>query len=121
MDIGRIVIELAKEYNIHAVRLRFNWGKISVQRKILSAVYNTRLRFNNLAKTSYFCEIKDVTNQLINKNVPTEVMVHPYPGGNGRILNYKNGPDLGSLITKYLVKKDFITYDYLVRKSAGTG
>ena len=111
--IGRLVNNISTSNKIPAVRLRFNWGDISVQRKIYSGLYNLRLRLSGLLKTKYFCEIRSVNNELLNKNVPIEVMVHPCLDEKGYLTNYVNGDNLPELIDKYLPDKNFITYKML--------
>lgn len=108
-----IVIKLAKANLIPAVRLRFNFGNLSPQRKLYSKLYNIRLELAGLAKTKYFCEIRSATESLYNMNKPVEIMVHPYPGDNGEIVNYNAGKPIQPLIEKYLPKVDFITYNNL--------
>lgn len=108
-----IVIELSKANRIPAVRLRFNFGNLSPQRKLYSKFFNTRLELAGLAKTKYFCEIRSATESLFSKNKPVEIMVHPYPGENGEIVNYNAGKPFQPLIEKYLPKVEFITYSDL--------
>jgi predicted glycoside hydrolase/deacetylase ChbG (UPF0249 family) len=111
IGIQNLVIKLAKAYKIPAIRLRHNWGNLSIQRKIYSKIYNMRLGLAGLAKTKYFCEIRDVTEELLNIGKPIEIMVHPYPGENESIINYKNGDDFSALIKKYLDNINFIPYN----------
>jgi predicted glycoside hydrolase/deacetylase ChbG (UPF0249 family) len=108
-----IVIKLSRANQIPAIRLRFNFGNLSPQRKLYSKFYNVRLELAGLAKTKYFCEIRSVTETLLGKNKPIEVMVHPYPGDDGELVNYHAGKPFQSLIEKYLPKVEFITYNYL--------
>lgn len=115
-DIGKIVIWLAKRNKIPAIRLRFNWGSISLQRKLFSKIYNHRLGKFNLAMTKIFCEIKDVNSDLMKKKCPMEIMVHPYPNQDSDIRNYKNGENLSTLIKKKLQDKTFTTYDFITKK-----
>ncbi|HMU42094.1 MAG TPA: ChbG/HpnK family deacetylase [Ignavibacteriaceae bacterium] len=108
-----IVIKLATANQIPAVRLRFNFGRLSPQRKLYSKLFNMRLELAGLAKTKYFCEIRSVNKSLFEKNKPVEVMVHPYPGEDGGIVNYNAGKPLPPIIEKYLPKTEFVTYDFL--------
>jgi len=108
-----LVIRLARSNGIPAVRLRFNFGNLSPQRKLYSKMFNMRLSLAGLAKTKYFCEIRSVNNSLFEKNKPVEVMVHPYPGKVGEIVNYNAGKPLPPIIEKYLPKTEFITYSFL--------
>lgn len=112
-----IVKELALKNKIPAVRLRFNWGGLTIQRRIYSTIVNSGLARAGLAKTSKFCEIRLVDRKLLALKVAVEVMVHPVFGENNKILNYVNGKDLEVLANKYLPKRDFITYDNLNREN----
>lgn len=111
--IGKVVKELAIANNILAVRLRFNWGNISKQRKAYSEFYNLSLKFHGLAKTNYFCEIRSVDKKLLNKKAAIEVMVHPCLNDKNVLTNYNNGDNLINLTNNYLPSKDFITYNSL--------
>ena len=108
--IGKVVKYLALKNNIPAVRLRFNWGKISMQRKLFSGIYNLRLEAASLAKTNYFCEIRSVTPELLKKKTVIEVMVHPVLNSNGNLTNYADGDDLYELIKKHLPINNFINF-----------
>jgi predicted glycoside hydrolase/deacetylase ChbG (UPF0249 family) len=113
---GFIIKELAIKNKIPAVRLRFNWGKLSIQRRIYSQIVNGNLIFSGLAKTSRFCEIRTVDKKLLMLYKPIEVMVHPIIGENNTIVNYVNGENLEELVKIHLPKRNFITYDYLNRQ-----
>jgi predicted glycoside hydrolase/deacetylase ChbG (UPF0249 family) len=112
-----IIKELAVKNSIPAVRLRFNWGNLSVQRRVYSKIVNTSFAMAGLAKTSRFCEIRTVDKQLLSLNKPIEVMVHPVLGENDVIVNYVNGKNLEILVNKHLPKRDFITYDFLNKRN----
>lgn len=110
MGIGNALVSLVKKNNIPAVRLRFNWGKLSASRRFYSAVFNSMLRFAGVAKTTYFCEIRSVTEELFRKKKPVEIMVHPFPGKDGKIVNYEGGNNFEELIEMYLPKIKFLSY-----------
>lgn len=112
-----IIKELALKNRIPAVRLRFNWGDLSIQRRIYSKVVNTGLALAGLAKTKRFCEIRTVDKELLSLNIPIEIMVHPVHGENNEIVNYVNGKNMEGLVNKYLPKRDFITYDFLNKRN----
>jgi len=112
-----IIKELALKNSIPAVRLRFNWGNLSIQRRIYSKIINTNLAISGLARTSRFCEIRTVDRKLLSLNIPIEVMVHPVLGENNEIVNYVRGENLEKLVIKHLPKRNFITYDFLNRKN----
>ncbi len=111
--IGTVVVELAKAYNVPAVRLRFNWGKLSKQRRFYSELYNYKLKIAGLAKAKYFCEIKSVNEKLLSKNVPMEIMVHPWLNSEKKIVNYVNGEKLLNLMDLKFSEKYFINYQSL--------
>lgn len=108
--IGKAVNFLALKFNIPAVRLRFNWGKLSLQRRLYSGVYNFRLKTASLAKTKYFCEIRSVSPDLLMKKTIIEVMVHPVLNSKDDLVNYVNGSDLNELMREYLPTNHFIKF-----------
>lgn len=116
-DIGKVIIELAKNHNIPAIRLCFNYGKIiSYKTKMYSIVYNYRLRKNYLAKTRVFCEIKSVDKSLWEINNPIEIMVHPAFDSEKHIVNYKGGDSLKNLIDFHLPQVEKKTYAEIIIK-----
>jgi predicted glycoside hydrolase/deacetylase ChbG (UPF0249 family) len=108
--IGSVVNYLALKNRIPAVRLRFNWGKMSIQRKLFSAIYNYRLKGAGMARTNYFCEIRSVTPELLRKQTTIEIMVHPVLNSDGKIINYSNGSELHELVQNHLPSIHFINY-----------
>lgn len=108
--IKRVFVEIANQNQISAIRLRFNWGKLKYQKLLYSKFYNLYLSMNHKAKTKYFCEIRSVTKELINKKVPIEIMVHPVLDENFTITNYVGGDNLEKLIAKYLPRIKFVSY-----------
>jgi hypothetical protein len=112
LSLQKIFISLAKKFKIPAIRISFNCGKnLSWKRKLYSFIYNKNLSLNNLAKVKFFCEIRSITPQILNKSCPIEIMVHPFPGAKGLILNYRNGEDLRRLIEqKITIKKRLVSY-----------
>ena len=113
-DIGGIVQELAIKSKIKAVRLQFNWGNLSKKRLIYSKLYNFRLRISNLAKSKYFCEINSVSSELLRKNSPIEVMVHPCLNYQNTITNYYNGENLVELVKNQIPLENLTTYKHLI-------
>lgn len=112
-----IIKELAVKNMIPAVRLRFNWGKLSIQRRFYSKIVNTSIALAGLAKTSRFCEIRTVDKKLLSLNKPIEVMVHPAFGENNEIVNYLNGENLEELVNNHLPRRNFVTYDFLNKQN----
>lgn len=110
-NIGMILADFAKSNNIPAVRLSFNYGKnFSWKRITYSKLFNDRLKLKTLAKTKYFCEIRQITPELLRQNKPVEVMVHPIYDDKGNMTNYVGGDNFETLITKYLNNQRFVTY-----------
>jgi chitin disaccharide deacetylase len=120
--IGKVVIELALRNKISAVRLRVNWGKISkkgkahsnrlynLRGKIYSRLHNYRISISGLAKTKYFCEIINVTPELLSKDVFIEVNTHPSLNDDNIIIDRVIGCDLLELKKKHLPIEQFITF-----------
>ena len=92
----------------------FNFGKkFRWKRKIYSKLFNTKLEARGLAKTKYFCEIRQVNAKLLSWGKPAEIMVHPVYDSGGVITNYIAGDNFESLIKKHLKGLSFVTYKEL--------
>ena len=98
------MIELALRNIISTVRLRVNWGKI------YSRLHNYRTSISGLAKTKYFCEIINVTPELLSKDVFIEVNSHPSLNDDNIIIDRVIGCDLLELKKKHLPIEHFITF-----------
>jgi predicted glycoside hydrolase/deacetylase ChbG (UPF0249 family) len=91
--IGTIVIAVARQYGINAIRLSRNCGPgIGLFHKGYKWAYNTRLKAYGLAKSQYFGSPSDVQEILANASGDVEVMVHltsesptTRPDGSGEI------------------------------------
>jgi predicted glycoside hydrolase/deacetylase ChbG (UPF0249 family) len=120
--IGKVVIELALRNKISAIRLVVNWGKISkkgkafsnrlynLRGKVYSKLYNYRISISGLAKTKYFCEIINVTPELLSRDVFVEVMTHPWLNDANIIIDRVIGDNLIELKKKHLPIAHFITF-----------
>jgi predicted glycoside hydrolase/deacetylase ChbG (UPF0249 family) len=120
-DIGKVIIELALKHGISAIRLRANWGQISKKRntilnslynlrsKSYSNLYNYRIRKSGLAKTRYFCELINVTPELLSKDAYIEINSHPYMSTENVLVDLGHG-SLLELEKRLLPVKHFITY-----------
>ena len=104
---GGSVINFARQNRIPAVRLRFNWGNLSYQRRFYSNIYNIRLKLTALVKTKYFCEIKSVTPELLQKRAVIDVMFHPVLNSNRNLTNYVIGLDPIKPMKKHLIVNQF--------------
>ena len=125
--IGKVVIELALKNKIPSVRLRVNWGKNSnkgrgfsnkiydLRGKIYSALSNYRLGAAGLAKTNYFCEIMNVTTELLSKDTIVEVNTHPWINNENNLMDSCVGESLTDLEKKYLPNNHFRTFKSLVQ------
>ena len=121
-DIGKVVIELALRNKISSVRLVGNLGKISkkgkafsnrlynLRGKVYSKLYNYRISISGLAKTKYFCEIINVTPELLSRDVFVEVMTHPWLNDANIIIDRVIGDNLIELKKKHLPIAHFITF-----------
>ena len=116
IDSNKIVRELARRNKISAVRLRFNYGRMSILKKLFAIYLNRGIKLDGLAKTDYFCEIRKVDAKLLALKRPIEVMVHPVLNEQNVILNYENGKIYEELVNKYLPVRNFVTYNYLIRR-----
>jgi predicted glycoside hydrolase/deacetylase ChbG (UPF0249 family) len=74
--IGKIVIKLAKKYNIPFIRLTRNTGRnINYIKKIYKSLYNFRLWLNNFRLIDYFGDSDDFLYGNYQGSI--ELMVHP--------------------------------------------
>lgn len=109
-SIGKIIQVLASNNKISAIRLRSNWGIRSIKSNSYSRLYNYRLKVLGLAKTDYFCKIRSVNSDLLNKNSIIEVNAHPFLSSDNIIINKPTGEILSELIRKYLPIEKIISY-----------
>ena len=125
--IGKVVIELALKNKIPSVRLRVNWGKNSkkgkgvsnkiyeLRGKAYSALSNYRLGIAGLAKTNYFCEIMNVTPELLLKDTIVEINTHPWIDNENNLKDSCVGESLLDMKKKYLPTNHFRTFKSLVQ------
>lgn len=75
--VGSVVVDLAREHKIPAVRIMRNVGRTgSLVKRLYRALFNARLRHFALARSRYFGDIKDAPGMLsLSRDV--EIMVHP--------------------------------------------
>jgi len=77
-------------------------------------LYNYRLRISGLAKTKYFCEIMNVTPELLSKDVLVEVNTHPWMENN-IVMDSCAGENLMDLKKKHLPISHLETYQSIGR------
>jgi chitin disaccharide deacetylase len=100
-DIGKIVILLAKKYNIPSIRLTRNtWSKMSLIKKTYKVLYNYRLSRNNLKLVDYFGDSDDLLQGDYKGDL--ELMVHPL-FRDGALVDL-NGSSLDTSVKKVLEK-----------------
>ena len=117
-DMGKVIIELALNNRIPAIRLRANWGRISkrgngfynMRAKSYSNLNNYRIRKSGLAKTKYFCELHNVTPELLSKNAYIEINNHPYFNSDNVLVDVGGHGNLLELEKRLLPAEHFITY-----------
>ena len=113
--VGMLFADFCKKNNIPALRLNFNFGKkFGWKRKSYSKLFNLILEARGLAKTKYFCEIRQVYDKLFNSGNPVEIMVHPVYDNHGIITNYVDGDNFESLVEKYINGFTFVSYKDLM-------
>ena len=84
---------------------------------MFSKYLNSGAKRDGLAKTKYFCEIRNVDPKLLAYDKPIEVMTHPVYNEDKVILNYANGLIYEDLVKKHLPARNFITYDFLNKQN----
>jgi hypothetical protein len=85
--IGKVVMRVAKQNGISAVRLSRNCGPgITLPLRAYKWAYNTRLALNGLAKTQYFAYLSDAPWIVGRTDSAIEIMVHTRRGLNGSMI-----------------------------------
>lgn len=75
--IGGVVVDLAREHHIPAVRIMRNVGRTGgLMKRLYRSLFNARLRHFALARSRYFGDIKDAPGML-SRSWDVEIMVHP--------------------------------------------
>ena len=112
--VGGVTIDIAKEFRIQFIRLAHNAGSgISRKHKIYSSLFNQRLRLKGLAGVQFFCEIRFVTQKLINAIGGIEIMVHPTMNTAGGVVDSEYGDALGPAIDGLMGGRACVSYGEL--------
>ena len=99
--IGRIVIKLAKQYNIPSIRINRNVHRRRSQlAKMKIELYNLRLKWHGIKCSDYLGNIPDVTSALPELNGIVEVIAHPV-SKNGSILDSEYEGELTHLLSPF--------------------
>lgn len=93
--IGSVVISLAKQFGIEAVRPTRNCGcSLGYFKGLYKHVFNYRLRLNGIQKVQHFGGVADVASLRPNKRSDVEIMVHPRMSSDGLLLDLYNSKSL---------------------------
>lgn len=96
--IGKIVIRLAHEFSIPAVRINGNLRKSSILRAALIKAHNLRLSINGLKKTDYQGSIPAVIDHLSRLNGVVEMITHPVYDDNRVLIDAEYKQPLSKLL-----------------------
>ena len=108
--VGGILIRLAEEYSIPAIRQSNNLRKTSFKRKFMTTCYNHRL--GRLRKTTYFGNIPEATAALTKISGVMEVMCHPRFDADRHLLDFEIEGGLERLLAPF-ERIEHVTYSQL--------
>ena len=118
--VGRVVIALAQEFGVPFVRVAHNaGGRISRKHLLYSAVFNRQLRARGLAGVRYFCSIRSATPTLLQAEGGVELMVHPMMQPDGRVTEFGDKDDLGSMVERLFLQERPVSYGELATLARG--
>ncbi len=108
--IGAIVIRLAKQFGVPAVRLSANFRRnASLLKRVYKAMYNRRVARHGLAKTRYFGALADF-ECVAGKTGDVEAMVHPKTGSNGEIVDIVIRDDFAGFVHRLGIQESLCGY-----------
>jgi len=93
-EMGRIVIDAARKFNIPSVRLCGNCRQQNMLRRVFVMAYNYRLRLARLAGHQFFGAVADLNRCRNRLRGKVEVMVHPVLSSEGFLLDAESGRPL---------------------------
>ena len=110
--VGTLVIRLAKDYGIQAVRLSQNIAlEADILKKAYKKVFNTRLRLYGLAKSKFFISADSLGSTPYRFSGRVEISVHPFIDSNGVVMaSPQSGATLRSVIEKLDVPEKMFSY-----------
>jgi len=109
--IATIVMRIARRYGVEAVRLTRNCGLgPGPAKQVYKRVLNARFARAGLAATRHFGSAMDVTS-LAQFSGPVEIMVHPFLGDEGRLIDLTNGSrPLDDVLSRWRNADRLVTY-----------
>jgi len=100
-----------REYNIPYIRIMNNVsGSSSILRRNYTRVYNAILRYHKIAKTIYFCSIRQYIEFLrkcpyrFRKGKSVEIMTHPKSAKSGIIIDMLSKKSMEQLFIEASLK-----------------
>jgi predicted glycoside hydrolase/deacetylase ChbG (UPF0249 family) len=125
--IGSIVISLARQFNIPAVRLSRNCGAgLSTPKNLYKNMFNARMARAGLAPTRWFGSARDVLATM-PRSGPIEVMVHPERDLSGQVVDcaagasvFENAEPLLELANQLRRLGRFVSYSELTSGGSST-
>jgi hypothetical protein len=109
----RIVLLLAKKYNILCMRKSRNIGitRVSFAKKIYKSILNNIINWN-FKSTNYFGSLTDLEGKILDPTKTYEIMVHAiYKDGISDVILDDDGMPLKEKIVKYL-PEDLLFFSY---------
>ena len=97
--IGTVLIQVARQYKIGAIRLNRNCGPYrSSAKSIFRTIYNYRLRLNSLAGTDYFGNYGDFDRMCQKRQGIVEMVLHPRLNSENKVIDLEEGRELSAMI-----------------------
>ncbi len=118
LAISSVVVAVAVEQRIPYVRLTRNSGPdVRFVKQGLKALFNTRLKAKKLAGTDYFGSVNDFlyltrSNGSLPERSSMEVMIHPVPGGGGRIVDRGGEQSIAEIVGRIPCYKEAVSYAF---------
>ena len=118
LAISSVVMAVAIEQKISYVRLTRNSGPdVRFIKQGVKALFNARLKAKKLAGTDYFGSVNDFlyltgSNGALPPRSSMEVMIHPVPGENGRIVDRGGQQSIAELVGRISCYREAISYAF---------
>lgn len=124
LAVASTVIAVAVEQQIPYVRLTRNTGPdVGFLKHRLKAVFNARLKANNLAGTDYFGGVDDFLDLIrrqgsLAAGQSMEIMIHPVIGTAGRIVDRGGQQSISELVGRIPGFESAVSYAFVQRRGA---
>ena len=109
----RVVMKIAKKYQIKPIRISRNTGSnISHLKMFYKRLFKLRLRLNGFKTTHLFGDICDFLVSGIKQDAISEIMVHSRPSEKEYVVNDLDGKDLKNKLSKLIGNNSITLINY---------